>query len=201
MLDARPGHRVLDACGAPGGKTATIAELIKDDGEIFSADIHPARVALVRKLLERLGISCVKRFARDLSNGVPVEWGDFDRVLLDAPCSSLGVLRRHPESKWRLAPADLQRLALTQRKLLDNVAPVVRPGGYLVYSVCTFSDEEGKTLLKSWLKDNPDFSISDPKQSKRAPWHKLLDAESMLATWPDQDDMDAFFAVRLVRST
>jgi 16S rRNA (cytosine967-C5)-methyltransferase len=199
LLAPRPGHRVLDACGAPGGKTATIAELMQDEGEIFSADIHPARVALVRKLLERLGISSVKRFARDLSEGVPKEWGNFDRVLLDAPCSSLGVLRRHPESKWRLAPADLPRLALMQRKLLDNVAPVVKSGGYLVYSVCTFSDEEGKSLLKSWMKDNPDFTLSDPKQGKRAPWHKLLDSESMLSTWPDLNDMDAFFAARLIR--
>ncbi len=200
LLDPRPGDRVLDACGAPGGKTATIAQLMKDQGEIISVDIHPARVVLVKQLINRLGISCVQRHAHDLTESAPADWGPFDRILLDAPCSTIGVLRRHPEGKWRLAPKDLQRLSLLQRNLLDNVSKMIKPGGSLVYSVCTFSEEEGSGLIKSWLGNHPEFSLSDPREGKRQPWHKLLDREGILATWPDTHDMDAFFAARLVRN-
>ncbi len=200
LLDPRPGQRVLDACGAPGGKTATVAQLMKDKGEILSVDVNPARLALTKKLIERLGIGCVERLAHDLSESFPQGVGDFDRVLLDAPCSSLGVMRRHPESKWRLFPADLPRISQIQKKLLDNVSQAVKPGGYLVYSICTFSREEGAGLLDEWLPAHPEFSIMDPREGKRAAWHKLLDREGCLATRPDLHDMDAFFAIRLVRA-
>jgi 16S rRNA (cytosine967-C5)-methyltransferase len=200
LLDPRPGQRILDACGAPGGKTATVAELLKDNGKILSVDINPARVSLAKKLLQRLGIGSVERLAHDLSEGLIQGMSDFDRVLLDAPCSSLGVMRRHPESKWKIFPADLPLISETQKRLLDNVSQAVKPGGYLVYSVCTFSREEGAELIDEWLKLHPEFSIMDPRQGKRAPWHKLLDNQGRLATWPDLHDMDAFFAVRLVRA-
>jgi 16S rRNA (cytosine967-C5)-methyltransferase len=197
LLDPRPGQRVLDTCAAPGGKTATMAELMGDEGEILAVDVHPARLGLVRKLLDRLGIGCVRTAAADLSQSVPEEWGLFDRVLLDAPCSGLGVLRRHPESKWRTPPDDIARLAKVQRELMDSVAKVVKPGGYLVYSVCTFTEEEGAGQIRSWLAEHPEFEILDPKQGKKSSWKSLIDADGFMRTWPDIHDMDAFFAVRL----
>jgi len=199
LLDPRPGEKILDACGAPGGKTATIAQLMKDQGEIISADAHPARVSLTRKLQERLGIECVQAHSLDLTGNLPSEWGLFDRILLDAPCSAAGVIRRHPESKWRLSPKDIQHLTNIQFELLNSVSRSVKPGGILVYSVCSFSNQEGPDLVQQWLSKNQDFEYSDARESKKAPWHKLLDNTGALVTWPDIHNMDAFFAVRLKR--
>jgi 16S rRNA (cytosine967-C5)-methyltransferase len=198
LLDPRPGERILDACAAPGGKTCTIAELMQNQGEIVAADAHPARCGLVRKLAERLGITCIQTVQADLSEPIPSTWGLFDRVLLDAPCSALGVLRRHPEAKWRLFPEDLAHLATVQRQLLDSVSHVVKPGGSLVYSVCTISHEEGSILIDTWLRDHTEFERADPLTGRHALWHKLIDADRCLHTWPDQHDMDGFFAVRLI---
>jgi 16S rRNA (cytosine967-C5)-methyltransferase len=199
LLDPHPGDRVLDACGAPGGKTATMAELMQDTGEILSVDIHPARVALVRQLQDRLGIQCVKTQALDLGEVPPGELGAFDRILLDAPCSAIGVIRRHPDTKWKLTPEDLPRFAQIQQDLLNRVSQLLKPGGVLVYSVCTFSEEEGHGLITRWLADHPQFALVDPRSGKRHPWQKLLCAEGTLSTWPDLHDMDAFYAVRLQR--
>ncbi len=201
LVAPKPGQRVLDACGAPGGKTATLAQVMNDQGEVLSVDIHPARIGLVRQLADQLGITCVNTVPHDLSGPVPGDWGDFDRILLDAPCSAIGVLRRRPEIKWRLAPDGLARLSQTQRELLEGVAPLVKPGGTLVYSVCTFSDEEGTGLIQSFLADHPEFERSDPRSGKKAPWHAMLNGEGALASWPDSHDADAFYAVRMRRKT
>jgi 16S rRNA (cytosine967-C5)-methyltransferase len=199
LLEPRPGLRVLDACAAPGGKTATLAELMEDRGQILAVDVHPARLGLVRRLLDRLGITCVETVAVDLSQPLDRDWGTFDRILLDAPCSALGVLRRHPEGKWSTAPEDLQRLSRVQKQLLDQVALLLKPGGSLVYSVCTFTEEEGPGLIREWLEGHPEFERVDPRKGKRQPWHTLVDAEGALRTWPDLHDLDGFYAVRLMR--
>ncbi len=199
LLGPLPGERVLDACAAPGGKTATLAQLMEDSGELVAVDRHPARLGLVRKLTDRLGIGIVSRTVGDLTELGRDRLGTFDRVLLDAPCSALGVLRRHPEGKWRLARADLDRMAGVQLELLNSAADLVRPGGALVYSVCTFSEQEGPELVRSWLESHPEFSLDDPSTKKRATWHRLLHSGGMLSTWPDLHDMDGFFAVRLRR--
>lgn len=199
LLEVRPGQKVLDACAAPGGKTATLAELMQDQGEILAADVHPARLALVRKLMERLGVTCVRTQVADLSQPASEDLGRFEAILLDAPCSALGVLRRHPEGKWRTAPDDVQRLARIQRELLDRLCTMLQPGGRMVYSVCTFTDEEGPEQIRAFLADHPEMELDDPRQGKKAPWHALLDPTGALRTWPDVHDMDAFYAVRLRR--
>ncbi len=200
LVDARPGERVLDACAAPGGKTATLAQMMEGRGELLAVDRNPARLGLVRKLAERLGVSMIEREVGDLLDMDLAGLGTFDRVLLDAPCSALGVLRRHPEGKWRLEEADLARMARVQQQLLDVAAGLVRPGGVLVYSVCTFSQEEGPELLQGWLAEHPEFDVEDPRNQKRAAWHKLITTGGTLATWPDLHDMDGFFAARLRRA-
>jgi 16S rRNA (cytosine967-C5)-methyltransferase len=197
LLAPKSGQRILDACGAPGGKTATLAQLTGDQGEILSVDIHPARIGLVRRLAERLRITSVRAVPHDLTQPAPEEWGAFDRVLLDAPCSSMGVLRRHPEIRWRLAPDDLAHIAQTQRELLDSVAGLVKPGGTLVYSVCTFTEEEGPGQIEAFLSEHPEFERIDPLAGKKAPWHAMIDDTGALATWPDVHNADAFYAVRM----
>jgi 16S rRNA (cytosine967-C5)-methyltransferase len=199
LLAPRPGERVLDACAAPGGKTATLAELMQNQGELVAVDVHPARLGLVRKLAERLGATCIRCQAGDLTELGEAQLGTFDRILLDAPCSALGVLRRHPEGKWRLVHADVERLAGVQRGLLERAALLLKPGGHLVYSVCTFTEEEGTAQVAGLLQDHPELELIDPREGKRLPWHALVDASHFLRTWPQEHDADAFFAVRLRR--
>ena len=199
LLDPRPGQRLLDACSAPGGKTATLAELLEDRGELFAVDVNPARLALVRGLTERLGIGCVKFFVHDMSQPAPHGWGSFDRVLLDAPCSSLGVIRRHPEVKWRVAAGDAEHLSRQQLALLDNCAGLVKPDGLLVYSVCSLDRREGSEVVEKFLQRHPEFELVDPRGSGPRPWYRFVQPRGWLMTWPQEFDCDGFFAARLRR--
>jgi 16S rRNA (cytosine967-C5)-methyltransferase len=136
------GQRILDACAGVGGKSTHLAELTDDTASIDAADLNATKLGLLAETAERLGLSSIKRHACDLlDRSAPL--GEYDLIILDAPCSGLGVLRRHPDAKWRLKPADVPRLADLQRQLLDAVLPRLAPGGTLVYSVCTFTRAEG----------------------------------------------------------
>lgn len=136
------GQRILDACAGVGGKATHLAELTDDAAAIDAADLNATKLGLLAETAQRLGLSSIKRHACDLLDpSAPL--GEYDLIVLDAPCSGLGVLRRHPDAKWRLTPADVPRLADLQRMLLDAVLKRLAPGGTLVYSVCTFTRAEG----------------------------------------------------------
>jgi 16S rRNA (cytosine967-C5)-methyltransferase len=183
LVAPEPGERILDACSGVGGKSTHLAALARDQARIDSADISDRKLDLGVDLARRLGITSTTSVRCDLTDGDAPLAASYDRVLLDAPCSGLGVLRRHPEAKWRRAPDDVPPLAALQARLLDALAPRVRPGGVLVYSVCTFTDDEGPRQLARFVAAHPQFRI---------------DGEP-LRTWPHRDDADGFFAVRLVR--
>lgn len=138
LVGATQGETVLDLCAAPGGKATAIAS---DGALVVAADLQPQRVGLVRTNVERLGADRVRLVVTDAARP-PFRPGAADRVLLDAPCSGLGVLRRRPDARWRLEPAAVDRLAVLQCRLLDTAVALVRPGGVLVYSVCTLSSAE-----------------------------------------------------------
>ncbi len=183
LVEPRAGERILDACAGVGGKSAHLAALAGDQARIDSADISERKLELGADLAHRLGVTSTTPIRCDLTDpGAPLD-AAYDRVLLDAPCSGLGVLRRHPEAKWRRSPDDAVALAALQARLLDALAPRVRPGGVLVYSVCTYTDEEGPRQLARFLAAHADFHA---------------DGEP-LRTWPHRDDADGFFAVRLGR--
>jgi len=135
LLGLRPGARLLDACAAPGGKATHAAALLGDTGLVVALDRHPGGVRRVAAEARRLGATCVRPVAGDACH--PPLRGSFDAVLVDAPCSGLGTLRRHPEVRWHRRPEDIPRLAALQESILAGVAPLVRPGGSLVYAVCT----------------------------------------------------------------
>jgi 16S rRNA (cytosine967-C5)-methyltransferase len=141
VLDPRPGERVADLAAAPGGKATGAAERMGDDGTVVAVDLHPGRARTVARAAARLGLDRVLAVAAD-GRHPPLRAGAFDRVLLDAPCSGLGVLRRRPDARWRVQPGDVARLAALQRDLLAAAATLVRPGGVLAYSVCTLTAEE-----------------------------------------------------------
>ncbi len=155
-LDLRPGQRVLDACAAPGGKTGLIAERETKLGELIAVDVDPKRLAKVRENLER-GAFSARLIAAD--TGDPASWWDgrqFDRILLDAPCSGLGVIRRHPDIRLRKSAADLNKLHSVQTRLLRSAWSMLAPGGRLVYATCTFTHRENREVLAQFIATVPD---------------------------------------------
>ena len=158
-LDPQPGESVWDACAAPGGKSRYIARRMGGEGRVLATDRHP-------KKAERLGRSLRHLACVEVRHGDASEPPDetFDRVLLDAPCTGLGVLRRHPESKWRRTPEDITHAAETQLALLAAVAGAVRPGGVLVYSVCSDAPEEGPDTVAAFLEGRSEFTLEEARR-------------------------------------
>jgi 16S rRNA (cytosine967-C5)-methyltransferase len=181
-LNPKPGEAILDLCAAPGGKATYVAQLIQNQGEIVAEEIDPNRLRRLRENCERLGATCV-RVAASLSNlnrEEPVKL--FDAVLLDAPCSNTGVMRRRIDLRWRIRPEELKRLRKTQAELVRQAAVHLRPGGRLVYSTCSLEPEENNGVLGAFLEQHPEFV----KVSER----ELL---------PFQDAVDGAFVVNLTR--
>jgi 16S rRNA (cytosine967-C5)-methyltransferase len=158
-LGLAPGQRVLDACAAPGGKTALIAEREPNLAQVVAVDIDPQRLARVRENLIRGNLRA------ELVNGdaaIPASWWDgvpFDRILLDAPCSALGVIRRHPDIRLRKSPSDIDKLPAVQLRLLHATWNLLKPGGRLVYATCTVTRSENRDLIASFLHATPDAAI------------------------------------------
>ena len=200
LCGARPGERILDACAGLGGKTAHLAALADNEATIDALDLSAAKLRQAEEQWTRLRVRGVTARAFDLTKDFPADTPPYTRVLLDAPCSGLGVLRRHPETLLRRTEADLALLAATGRRMLDVVAPVVAPGGLLVYAVCTFDRIEGETVLSAFLETHSDFQLEAPSSAGGSvPWARLSSEEKFVRLWPDRDDADAFFAARLRR--
>jgi 16S rRNA (cytosine967-C5)-methyltransferase len=178
-LDPQEGERILDMCAAPGTKTTHIAALTKNEADTAAVELNPARADDLRANCERMHATSVELIVEDAR----VVNGQFDRVLLDAPCSNLGTLARRPDARWRRTPELLDELTVLQRELLDAGAAATRPGGTLVYSVCTISPAEGPGQIDAFLADHPDFSETSRRQ-----------------TLPHVDHTDGFFIIRLERS-
>ncbi|MDQ1519989.1 MAG: rRNA (cytosine967-C5)-methyltransferase, partial [Actinomycetota bacterium] len=166
FLDPQPGERVVDLAAAPGGKATAAAEAMRDEGMVVAADQNGGRVRFVREAASRLGLDAVPPVVAD-GRWPPFPPSGFDRVLLDAPCSGLGVLRRRPEARWRITRNDVDELAVLQRALLGAAATLVRSGGRLVYSVCTVSEQETIAIDQWAVEALPAFHALDPPG---APW-------------------------------
>ncbi len=161
LCEVQPGQRVLDACAAPGGKTTHLADLMQDTGCIVALDAQPGRLQLLRQNVERLQLTSIRPAAADASEPLPLsgEHGRFDRILVDAPCSGLGVLRRHPDIKWRKTEADIQRLQAVQVRLLHQLLPNLATDGFLVYSVCSNESEETHEVVQHVLHQHPELEL------------------------------------------
>jgi 16S rRNA (cytosine967-C5)-methyltransferase len=181
-LAAKPqrGQKILDACAGVGGKSTHLAELTDDAATIDAADLSKTKLGLLAETAERLGLASIRRHVCDLLDPAAPLARDYDLIVLDAPCSGLGVLRRHPDAKWRLVANDVPRLADLQRQLLDAVVPRLAPGGTLVYSVCTFTRAEGPQQIAA-LVARTGLRLVEEHRS-----------------WPP--DADAFYLARLVRA-
>lgn len=207
LCGATAGERILDACAGVGGKSTHLAQLARAAGggtggaQIDAADLSQRKLDLGVDAARRLGVGGdVRPVLTDLTAPPPGALAEvYDRVLLDAPCSGLGVLRRHPEAKWRRRPADITALAALQAQLLEALAPRVRAGGVLVYSVCTFTAEEGPLQLARFLAAHPDFALAPPPAADGVDFAPFLDEAGQFHSWPHRHDTDAFFAARMQR--
>jgi 16S rRNA (cytosine967-C5)-methyltransferase len=191
LTDPPADGTCLDLCAAPGGKATHLAELMDGRGRVVATDRHGGRLERVRQNAARLGLAGVEVHAR-LAPGL-----DADRVLVDAPCSGLGTLRRHAEGRWRVLSADLPRLAAAQLALLEQAAVRVRPGGHLVYATCTTEPEENEGVVAAFLERHPEFGLRPGPGSGGLPPAELWDADGMFRTFPGRGDGDGVFAARL----
>lgn len=193
LLDPQPGDRVIDMCAAPGGKTTFLAELMNNQGEVLAVDKYESRLRIVQLNCERLGIRNVRLHVADATefDAPPAE-----RVIVDVPCSGLGVLRKKPDIKWKREPEDIPRLVRQQMSLLERGSQLVKPGGVLVYSTCTTEPEENAMQIKSFLERHPEFAADD---ASRFVNKAVVAADGSIETFPHRHRIDGTFAARLVR--
>lgn len=157
VLKPAPGQNILDVCAGPGGKTTHLAQLMANKGSIMAFDVHEHRLKLIDNTADRLGIKIIQTVLQDASNITKEYENKFDLVLVDAPCSGLGVLRRRPDSRWRKNVEDITALAKLQTKILENAITTLKPGGRLIYSTCTIEPEENYGVINEILKKQPEI--------------------------------------------
>ncbi|MGE5677536.1 MAG: 16S rRNA (cytosine(967)-C(5))-methyltransferase RsmB, partial [Pseudomonadota bacterium] len=197
VVDPRPGDSVLDICSAPGGKTTHIAELMGNNGRIVARDIHPHKLKLVEENCKRLGVKIVETELFDATKLDEGSIGRFDRVLLDAPCSGLGVIRRKPDLRWKKEPDNFMELYVLQGKMLDLASRYVKQGGKLIYSTCTINRMENTSVVKNFLATHPEFDL----ESLEGLIPEELVSENAKNGWlelfPNTHGTDGFFIARL----
>ena len=192
VLNPQPGMKVLDMCAAPGGKTTHLAEKMQNEGSILAMDLHPHKLDLIDENTARLGLEIVQTApidGRKAASFLPKE--SFDAVLVDAPCSGLGVMRRKPDIKYTKREEDLESLQTIQLAILDNAAQVLKPGGRLVYSTCTVDKRENEGTVEAFLSQHPEM---ESEQLTNLP-EKLLAKQNngMLQVFPQDFGSDGFF--------
>ena len=187
LLDPKPGDKVLDACAAPGGKTGYLAELMNNRGVIIAADRDASRSRTLQENLERLGVEIARVVQHDwLSGEAPPDvavLSPFDRILVDAPCSNTGVMRRRVDLRWRLTPKDFLRMREEQLRIVRAVIPLLKSGGAFVYSTCSIEPEENQDVVQALIKEFP--------------FLKLAEQTSLT---PFQDGFDGAYAAKLLRA-
>ena len=193
LLDVRPGMKVLDMCAAPGGKTAYIAGLMHDEGEIIAIDRFEARLKIMERNIKRLDIKSIKLVETDA-----LDYNDsgFDRVLADVPCSGTGTLCKKPDIKWKKDLLDIRRMTELQYQLLEKAASFVRPQGVIVYSTCSIEPEENGGVVNEFLSAHHEFKLESAAGSFPG---EIIDSKGCIQTYPHSHQMDGAFAAKLVR--
>jgi 16S rRNA (cytosine967-C5)-methyltransferase len=197
LVAPRPGETVLDACAAPGGKATHLAELMEDRGTVVALESDPLRLSRVRENCRRLGLSSI---VPEQGDAAAWQGGPFDKVLIDAPCSGLGVLRRHPDGRWTKQESLIKERAGLQLRILAHCATLVQRGGVLVYATCSTEPEENEDVVRAFLQGTDGaFIVDDPRPHLPAPAARLVDGDGFFRTCPQAPEMDGFFGVRLAR--
>ncbi len=198
MVAPKAGEALLDACAAPGGKATHLAELMDNQGSVVALDSDAGRLKRVAENSARLGTTIVRPVTGDAAI---FEEGLFDKVLVDAPCSGLGVLRRHPDGRWNKSGKIVAERQAVQRSILANCASLVKPGGALIYATCTTEPEENEDLINAFIASGRGaFRIDDPRPYLPPSAVPLIGPEGFFRTFPDEPSLDGFFAARLIRN-
>jgi len=198
LLAPGPGENVLDACAAPGGKAAHLDELMGDRGNIIALENDYTRIVKIRENIGRLGLKII---TPEKGDATQYREGPFDKILIDAPCSGLGVLRRHPDGRWTKNERMIGERAAVQKRILENCANLLKPGGVLVYSTCTTEPEENERIINAFLASKGgDFTIDDPRSFLPVQAAAFVDDTGFFRTFPNALGMDGFFGARLVRT-
>jgi 16S rRNA (cytosine967-C5)-methyltransferase len=199
MLSPKPEETVLDACAAPGGKATHLAEIMRNRGTIVALEQDATRMNRIDENSRRLGCTIV---VPTMGDAAQYQQGRYDKILIDAPCSGLGVLRRHPDGRWNKSERTIRDRSAVQRRILENCAQLLNLGGVLVYATCTTEPEENEDVISSFLSQaGKAFIIDDPRPYLPKPAATLVDDHGFLHTYPQAAEMDGFCAVRMVRKT
>ena len=198
LVSPKPGERILDLCAGLGGKSTHLAELMEDKGCILALDRDHGRLVSLTQTLIRLGIHSVFPVQADASDKLSrLLRGGFDRILVDAPCSALGTLSRHPDGKWRRGPEDIARLSGLQKRLLEEAWPFLQPGGQMLYATCTISKDENEEVVDAFLKRNKGAVLKDLKE-QIPEWGKhLIDDYGFYRMFPHIHGTEGFFAAMI----
>jgi len=197
VLNPKPGQLVIDVCSAPGGKSTHIAQLMGDKGTVISRDIHEHKIKLINDAVKRLGLNIIKT---ELFDALKVDSSyveKADAVLVDAPCTGLGIIRRKPDIKWARKSEDTEEISVLQKKIISSASRYVKPGGVLVYSTCTIQPEENEDVIRWFLKENNDFYPVDiaPLLPKELAVYACSDG--YIKVYPNRDGIDGFFISKL----
>jgi 16S rRNA (cytosine967-C5)-methyltransferase len=198
LAAARPGEAILDACASPGGKTIAMAADAGDQARIVAADVRTARVQLLRETVRSSGARSIRLVQADLGRGLPFG-AAFDLVLVDAPCSGLGTIRRDPDIRWRRHESDLARFGAAQLAMLRQAAAAVKPGGRLIYSTCSSEPEENDHVVEALLRDPRSPFVLVDFRGRVPALDAVLDERGMLRTSPATHGLEAFFGAVLQR--
>ncbi len=200
LLDPQPTDTVLDACAGLGGKTGHIAQLMNNQGVLVALEVSESKLARLNAAMQRLGVSILATVRHNLELPLPRELvTGFDRILLDAPCSGLGVMRRNPDIKWRSSKKNLTKYQTRQLRLLENSGRLLKPSGLLVYAVCSPEPEETEAVVNEFLKNHAEFAISDKFGQLPDTLGAAADVPGVFKSFPHLKQMDGFYAVRLQR--
>ncbi len=195
LLEAKPGQTIIDACAAPGGKAGHLAQLMEDEGTILAVDRSAPRMGMMIKALKRLGVRSVRPLVADVRNLSNLQRTPVSGILLDSPCSGTGVLRRHPEGKWKKDPATIADLARLQGQFVETASEALITGGHLLYTTCSFLREENEDVIDRVLSRG-ELSLVDLRKGRDLP-PGLFTERGELRTWPHLHNCDGFYAALL----
>ncbi len=198
VVDPQPGETILDVAAAPGGKTTHMAQLMHNKGQILSVDVNPNRVNLLKQNIQRMGATIAQAVKADATKLKPVVKKPVDRILCDAPCSGLGVLARRPDARWTKNPEQIEELSSLQTEIITAVADFVKPGGVLVYSVCTLTRQETTLVVDRFLRIREDFYVDDVAPYLPEPLRGDV-RDGMIQLLPSKHGIDGLFIARLRR--
>lgn len=194
LLELEEGMTVIDLCSAPGGKTTHIAEILQNTGKVMAFDVHEGKLGLIKENCERLGITNVETRVNDATKLNPDLVGVSDRILIDVPCSGIGIIRKKPEIKWNKKRADLREIVPIQREIMENTWKYLKSGGIMLYSTCTLNKEENEENIEWFLDKHNDCEIKKIFVGKQD--NLVYNRNGSLTIMPNEH-MDGFFVAKL----